>query len=233
MKTSTLILLFWLPCRQPSELHLWTYICKISLLQTYTNSWQKTQDPWFEVFSVHVFFISIINFLQRHDSPLSHEFNFYFPLSQIHARKKNKLNWFENFKPKMSEPQCAYKRIQIILCNAALWLAFNRFGLLSLSLLVVLLHPYKTAINNTYMTCNFLFKTDYIFWYNTPMTNGSLSSPCKLYQGGRPAEKTKCWHTVTTLCQHRLQDVNKVMAQTQSLSMLSVLSHIKINTLLQ
>lgn len=32
-------------------------------------------------------------------------------------------------------------------------------------------------------------KTDYIFWYNTPMTNGSLSSPCKLYQGGRPAEK--------------------------------------------
>ena len=79
-------------------------------------------------------------------------------------------------------------------------------------------------------------KTDYIFWYNTPMTNGSLSSPCKLYQGGRPAEKQNIdiqQLAKTTLCQHGLQDMKKVMAQTQSLSMLSVLLHMKTNTLLQ
>lgn len=149
-------MLFWLPCSQPSEVHLWTCIYKITVLGTYTKSWHKTQDRWFEVFQSKFFSISIINFLQGYDSPLSYKFNFYFPVSQIHDTKETKLNWFENFKPKVSEPQYAYKRIQIILCNAVLWLAFNLFGLLNLSLLVILLYPYKKAINNTYMTCNFL-----------------------------------------------------------------------------
>lgn len=83
------------------------------------------------------------NFLQGYDSPLSYKFNFHFPLSQIHDTNENKLNWFKNFKPKVSEPQYAYKRMQIILSNAVLWLAFNLFGLLNLSLLVILLYPYK------------------------------------------------------------------------------------------
>ena len=48
----------------------------------------KTQDRWFEVFQSKFFLISIINFLQGYDSPLSYKFNFYFPVSQIHDRYK-------------------------------------------------------------------------------------------------------------------------------------------------